>query len=93
MGPGEFMKIWGVGRSQLGELLGLKPAQIARWFFPPDAKNYQEPKQSHCDRLGEIHELLKLRSELQQLRSMSRDFADSEAIERLNTIVPPKKSK
>lgn len=86
MEPIEFVKKWELSKKDLAELLGLKQAQVDRWFFPAEAKNHQVPKQSHLDRLSEIDLLLTLRDAIE-------DAARSPTMERISQIIPSKKSK
>lgn len=84
MSPIEFMEKWNIGRFELKELLGLSESQVERWFFDPQKKNYQPPKQAHYDRLGEIDLILSARRVLESMEV----FSSSTALRRLNRIIP-----
>jgi hypothetical protein len=84
MDPQDFIDKWRVSRRDLGALLDLKEAQIERWFFSKESKNYKSPKQSHRDRLAEIDLILTMRDTLQSA-------SNSEALQRINDVIPPQK--
>lgn len=84
MEPQEFMDKWRIDKPGLAELLDLSKPQVDRWFFAADSKSYMSPKQSHKDRLAEIDLILTMRSTMQMV-------SNSDALQRLNNIIPKSK--